>query len=430
MNVKHIASATLVAALATTGLAQAEPVNLGGAAAIEARLREGLEKYFAFYPQKEDPMQVTIHHMPHGEIEPLPADLIHIDSEGHFQLDLDGMQALSGSVGPLPGLPFQVKSAAPASNRAIVGIGLRMTNGSFVTLWVKRRTIGADGSLGAAGAWEKFGAEPNLQPEKLVEIPAGKVATGVGGSVNNDTVVRLGIKHRGFDKGYLGAEATAGEAAPYEQQYSRPVPYFLTEVGFLGTENALLQSVWSDATAFFTSLIGIKSGTAQQRKCPAGTVGVGTVQRANSFDGISRISVFGLVCGPKARVNAGQVIPEAEMSVAGASFMGAAGGVFPLAQYKASMAGEVVTLCSAGYTLDTIGTLNDHLGVRIILALTCRERAATPNAPTEYRQVVVGSIPNQPVPDVIDVTNAQSPDGLIVWSDPFLRGFGLHHLPH
>lgn len=422
MNIKHIAVAA--ASLTVAGLAHAEPA-LGGAAQMEARIRAGLQ----FVPTTDEGTDIIIDHMAHGDIKPLPDGLIRVDSVGNFTIDPDGLQALSGSVGPLPGLAFQVKSAAPASNRAIVGIGLRMTNGSFVTLWVKRRTLNADGTLGAIGAWEKFGAEPNSQPEKLVEIPAGKVAVGVGGSVDNDTVVKLGVKHRGFDKGYLGAEGTAGDAAPYEQQYSRPLPFFLTEVGFLGTETALLQSSWSDASFLFTGLGGTLSGTPQQRRCPAGTEGVGTVQRANSFDGTTRISAFGLVCGPKARVNAAQVIPEAEMHVAAASFQGAAGGVFPLAQYKASLAGEVVKLCPAGYTLDTISSFADNLGIRRIEALSCRERAATPGPVTQGVPVAVGALPALPVPAIINVTDAQSPDGLIVWSDPFLRGFGLHHLP-
>jgi hypothetical protein len=427
VNIKHIAVAA--ASLTVAGLAHAEPA-LGGAAQMEARIRAGLQ----FVPTTDEETDIMIDHMAHGDIKPLPDGLIRVDSVGNFTIDPDGLQALSGSVGPLPGLAFQVKSAAPASNRAIVGIGLRMTNGSFVTLWVKRRTLNADGTLGAIGAWEKFGAEPNSQPEKLVEIPAGKVAVGVGGSVDNDTVVKLGVKHRGFDKGYLGAEGTAGDAAPYEQQYSRPLPFFLTEVGFLGTETALLQSSWSDASFLFTSLVGTKTGTPQQRRCPAGTEGVGTVQRANSFDGISRISAFGLVCGPKALVNTPPAdlaeYPEAQLHAVGVSFQGAAGGVFPLVQYKASLAGEVVKLCPVGYTLQTIVTFNDNLGVRRIETLGCKERAATPGNATQNVAVGVGSMPAVIAPAVLTVPVAgNSPDGLIAWSDPFLRGFGLHHLP-
>lgn len=451
MTARRIAQTLIAATLATAGFAQAEAITpiqldasgfgadaLGGAAGMQARHLRGLASLF--HGPGEVP-QAHIDEAAHGalEVEHPVAERFGVSRD--FSFDVGTLMAWDGSA-TLAGLPplglSDVQSAAPnaATPKAIVGLGMRVTNNRIVTLWVQRRPINADGSLGAAGLIEKFGMEPNSQVERWVELPAGRVATGISGRIDGDTLTRLAIRHRSFDRGYLGtAEASAGDAAPYELGFGVPVPAFLTQVGFRGNGDALLEAQYSKATAFFTPIAGLASGGFAQVQCPAGTEAVGTVQVPTVVNGQTRIGQFGLVCGAKAQVNAGQAFVDAQLTVAVGAYTDAAGRVFAagnsaLAAYKTAQVGEVVRTCAAGYTLDQLSLSSDPQGVRRINSLLCRERAVTAGPSTRSVDVAVGSVAGAVavINATLDVPNAQSSEGLIIWAGPQTRGLGLHFL--
>jgi hypothetical protein len=320
---------------------------------------------------------------------------------------------------------------------AITGLGLRMASGNVTTMRIQRRLILPDGRLGPR-EWLNVGSEPNVIPERIVELPDGAVATGASVRADLDNITDLSLKFRVLRDGYLESEQqerwAPGSVGNREADFAVPYPHLMTGVGFRGDSSNVHWYNSSMRAPFYTRIAGRQTGAPAVLKCPFGKEAVGTVQIGSLFNNVSLVGQFGIVCGPIARVNAASLAPEAELTVLYGEFTNPINGQFTpagsasLPAYRLAQTGEVVRICSRGYTLDDV-VVQAGQYVNRVESLQCRNRGAAGQPVTIGVNVGVGAPSADAQVRRLDVPSANHAEGLLVFSGPVTRAVGLHHLP-
>jgi hypothetical protein len=193
--------------------------------------------------------------------------------------------------------------------------------------------------------------------------PSSQVMVGIGGSeVPGDLMTGLQIQCLEFGAVALGNSGGAVQGWTGGQggaPVSRRCGQYQSLVGFEARSSDArwitgLQPICNSDASDYTRYAGGRGGGTRGFSCPAGFVGVGTLQRALG----STIDHFGLLCASRARVQSGAALGTNDLWVLHASFHDdATGNLYPTQQvsygrYLTTQAPNVVeTRCPTGRAL-------------------------------------------------------------------------------
>lgn len=335
----------------------------------------------------------------------------------------------------------------------ITGLGLRAAGDNVTTVWVQRRLIRSDGSMGDP-IESRSGTVPGNGLERVVYLPDGFVATGViaqidapDGADTNVYTLKL-YARRLLAGGKLSPNVEVFRAENSgdngtELNVQLPLPYILNNACFR-SNSANAGGAIQGRAPFFTPQAGVASSTWASLECPAGREAIGTVGIRGEYNQVAGVGQFGLVCRSKVSVTNGTALnsptlaqAEGGMTVIRGAFvdpttrLAEGSGSQSLSSYRSTHSNEIVSLCPAGYSLDAVSGREGQGAtpfIRRITSIRCNKRANVPGDAVRVGQVNgLGDANAAGLDFTLDIPNASSGDGLRVAAGAVTEAISIHY---